>query len=95
MRITIIGGDDNSVYKDGVVRANLDLSGCGLPNDFWAFQWGEGGVEAGHIEFVSSLVDNQTVTEIPAWANACIAVLEAKIAEEEAEAAAAAAQQEV
>lgn len=89
MRIVIVSAD-NAVGKDGEFRSGLDLSGCGLPDNFWAFQWGENGVEAGHIEFNSPMIQNEEVTAIPAWADACIAVLEAKVAQEEAEAAAAA-----
>lgn len=90
MRITIIAGNgDNSVYLDGVSRGGLDLSQCGLPNNFWAFQWNERGNNTGHIEYDSPLIDNTPVTEIPSWATACIVVLQAKIDQEAAEAAAA------
>lgn len=88
MRITIIGGDDQSVYVDGVSRAGLDLSDCGLPDEFWAFQWGENGTESGHIEFKSALTQNQEVTEKPAWVLACMAKLQAKLDQEAAEQAA-------
>ena len=94
MRITIIGGEDQSVYVDGESRGGLDLSQCGLPANFWAFQWNERGGNMGHIEYDSSLIDNTPVTEIPVWVNACIAVLRAKIDQEAAEAAEAAAQNE-
>lgn len=87
MRITIIGGEDQSVYLNGKAREGLDLSQCGLPANFWAFQWGERGQESGHIEYNSPLIQNDSVTEIPAWANACVAVLQAKLDQEAAEAA--------
>lgn len=86
MRITIIGGEDQSVYVDGESCGGLDLSQCGLPANFWAFQWNERGNNMGHIEYDSPLIDNTTVTEIPAWATACIAVLQAKLDQEAAEA---------
>lgn len=91
MRIIVIN-NDRVVSVDGVARDNLDLSGCGLPANFWAFQWGERGKNSGHIEYDSPMIQNDEVTEIPAWVNACINVLNAKIAQEEADAAAAAQQ---
>ena len=92
MRIVIMGVD-NTVGKDGVFREGLDLSQCGLPANFWAFQWGERGQQSGHIEYDSPMIQNDPVTEIPAWATACIAVWQAKLDQEAAEAAEAAAQQ--
>lgn len=89
MRITIIvGNGDNSVYVDGQSRGGLDFSDCGLPQDFWAFQWGENGTESGHIEFKSAMTQNQEVTEKPSWVSACIAKLQAKLDQEAAEQAA-------
>ena len=91
MRITIISGNgDNSVYVDGESRGDLDLSQCGLPENFWAFQWNEKGNNKGHIEFNSPEMQNQEVTEVPTWANNCVAVFHAKIQQEAAEEAAAA-----
>lgn len=87
MRLVIIGVD-NMVGKDGVFREGLDLSQCGLPTNFWAFQWNEHGNNTGHIEYNSPLIQNDSVTEIPAWANACVAVWQAKLDQEAAEAAA-------
>jgi len=92
MRITIIAGnEDNSVYLDGEARRGLDLSQCGLPQNFWAFQWNERGNNIGHIEYNSPMIQNDQVTEIPTWATACIAVLQAKLDQEAAEAEAEAA----
>ena len=88
MRISIIGVD-STVGKDGVFCEGLDLSQCGLPANFWAFQWGERGQESGHIEYDSSMIQNDSVTEIPAWATACVAVWQAKLDQEAAEAEAA------
>ena len=90
MRI-VITGVDGVVGKNGVFRDGLDLSQCGLPTNFWAFQWGEHGQESGHIEYNSPMIQNDQVTEIPAWANACVSVLQAKLDQEAAEAEAAAA----
>jgi predicted nicotinamide N-methyase len=87
MRITIIG-IDNAVGVDGNFRGDLDLSQCGLPANFWAFQWNEHEDNTGHIEYNSPLTQNTQVTEIPAWAAACIAVWQAKLDQEAAEAAA-------
>jgi predicted nicotinamide N-methyase len=84
MRLVIIGVD-NMVGKDGVFRGNLDLSQCGLPANFWAFQWNEHGDNTGHIEYNSPTIQNDQVTEIPAWATACIAVWQAKLDQEAAE----------
>ena len=91
MRISIIGVD-NTVGIDGVFREGLDLSQCGLPANFWAFQWGERGQKSGHIEYDSPMIQNDPVTEIPVWATACIAVLQAQL-DQEAEAARIAAEQ--
>lgn len=88
MRLVIIGVD-NMVGKDGVFRGNLNLSQCGLPTNFWAFQWNERGDNTGHIEYNSPLIQNDLVTELPAWANACVAVWQAKLDQEAAEAEAA------
>lgn len=92
MRITIVG-IDGTVGKDNVFREGLDLSQCGLPANFWAFQWGERGQESGHIEYNSPMIQNDLVTEIPAWATACVAVWQTKLDQEAAEEAAEAAAQ--
>ena len=85
MRLVIIGVD-NMVGKDGVFREGLDLSQCGLPANFWALQWNERGNNTGHIEYDSPLIDNTSITEIPTWATACVAVWQAKLDQETAEA---------
>jgi hypothetical protein len=97
MRLVIIGVD-NTVGVDGNFRNGLDLVGCGLPENFWALQWNEHGDEKGHIEYNSPMIQNQEITEVPNWANACVAVWQAKLDQEaveavEAEAARLAAQQ--
>ena len=88
MRITIVGVD-NAVGVDGNFRGDLDLSQCGLPANFWAFQWGQNGDNTGEIEYDSPMIQNDSVTEIPTWATACVAVWQAKLDQEAAEAEAA------
>lgn len=88
MRLVIIGAD-STVGKDGVFRSDLDLSGCGLPANFWALQWNEHGDNTGHIEYNSPSIQNDSITEIPAWATACVAVWQATLDQEAAEAEAA------
>lgn len=88
MRITIIN-EDGAVGVNKNFRLNLDLSQCGLPANFWAFQWNQNGDNTGEIEYNSSTIQNDLVTEIPAWATACIAVWQAKLDQEAAEAEAA------
>jgi hypothetical protein len=81
MKLTIITAD-NAVYKDDVSYSGLDLSSCGIPANVWALQWQN---TTGWIEDKSALVDNQTITELPAWATACVTKWdEAKAAEEAA-----------
>jgi hypothetical protein len=91
MRITIVGAD-NAVGVDEKFRYDLNLSQCGLPANFWAFQWNQNGDNTGEIEYNSPMIQNDPVTEIPAWATACIAVLQAQL-DQEAEAARIAAEQ--
>jgi hypothetical protein len=104
MRITIIPVD-GTVNKDGQTYIGLDLVSCGIPADVHALQWEEHEPNKGHIEFKSALVQNQNITELPAWANACVAkwdeaetarlaaVEAARLAAEEAAAARLAAEQ--
>jgi hypothetical protein len=81
MKLTIIA-DDNAVYKDNVSYSNLNLSSCGIPVNVSALQWQD---TSGWVEDKSPLVQNQDITELPAWANACVAKWdEAKAAEEAA-----------
>lgn len=88
MRLVIVNAD-SAVGKDGEFRSGLDLSQCGLPENFWALQWNERGNNQGHIEYDSPLIQNTPITELPAWANACVAVWQAKLDQEAAEAEAA------
>jgi len=90
MKLTIITAD-NAVYKDGVAYLNLDLSTCGIPSNVSALQWQD---TSGWVEDKSALVDNSTITELPAWATACMVKWdEIKAAEAAALAAHQAAQQ--
>jgi hypothetical protein len=68
MRLTIIPVD-GTVNKDGLAYLELDLSSCNIPEDVHALQWHD---TAGWIEYNSPLVENQPITELPAWANCCV-----------------------
>jgi hypothetical protein len=68
MRLTIIPAD-GSVGENGVFYNNLNLSSCNIPADVHALQWDD---TAGWIEYNSPLVENQPITELPAWANCCV-----------------------
>jgi len=80
MKLTIITAD-NAVYKDDVSYPDLDLNSCGIPDNVWALQWQD---ISGWIEDKSALVDNLAITELPAWAAACVAKWDEKKAAEEA-----------
>lgn len=69
MKLTIIP-IDGSVGEDSVFYNGLDLSSCGIPADVHALQW-DGA--AGWIEYESPLVQNEPITELPTWANCCMA----------------------
>lgn len=71
MKIVIVK-ETNTVGKDGVFYDNLDLSSCGLPNNLWALQWYDN--NTGHIEYDSPMIQNDEITELPAWATASIDV---------------------
>ena len=68
MKLTIICAD-GSVGENGLFYNDLDLSSCGIPADVHALQWQD---TAGWIEYKSALVQNQNITELPAWANCCM-----------------------
>lgn len=85
MRLVILA-ETNTVGKDNVIYDNLDLSSCGLPENLWALQWNDN--NTGHIEY-NSPIDNDPITELPSWAQACLIKYEeraAEIAVEEAKA---------
>ena len=68
MKLTIIPVD-GSVGEDGKFYNDLNLSSCAIPADIHALQWQD---TAGWIEYNSPLVENQPITELPAWANCCM-----------------------
>lgn len=76
MKLTIIV-EDNAVYVDGVMKAYapnpLDLTQCGIPDNVWALQWKE---TFGWIEFADNpdgtKPNNEPITALPQWANACV-----------------------
>lgn len=70
-RLTIII-NDSAVYRDQGVLMGLDLSNCGIPSGVHALQWSN---NVGHIEY-SGPIPNDNITELPEWANNCIAVWE-------------------
>ena len=78
----IIIVEDNSVVKNGVGHDGLDLSSCDIPPNVSALQWDN---TAGEIEF-DTAIDNESITELPAWATACEAVWQQKEDEKEDEA---------
>jgi hypothetical protein len=63
MKLTIIK-NDGAVYKDSVSYADLSLPT--IPSDVHALQWNG---STGHIEFVNNVKANETITELPSWAN--------------------------
>jgi hypothetical protein len=79
MKLTIIPSD-GAVYKDGISYSRLDLSI--VPANIHALQWYE---TEGEIEFNGRpKPQNETITELPSWANACVNKWnEVKAAEEE------------
>lgn len=98
MKLTIIPVD-GAVYKDGYSYSGLDLSAA--PSNVHALQWKD---TKGWIEFKDNddgtKPQNEVITELPSWANACVtkwdeaetarlaAVEAAKLAAEEARLAA-------
>jgi hypothetical protein len=70
MKLVIIP-DDGAVYIDGVCHSELDLSTA--PDNVHALQWKN---DKGWIEFKDNddgtKPQNESITELPQWANACI-----------------------
>ena len=84
MKLTIIR-EDGAVYKDGISYSGLDLSS--VPSNVHALQWYE---TEGEIEFSGRpKPQNETITELPSWANICITKWDEDKAAEEAAVAAA------
>ena len=90
MRLVIIKST-GTVGKDGVFAENVDLSSCGLPENFWALQWNEYGGDTGHIEFNTPNMQNQEISELPSWVDACLVAYQEKRDQDAAELAAEAA----
>ena len=63
MKLSIIK-NDGAVYKNNVSYSNLSLTT--IPSDVHALQWNE---STGHIEFVNNVKANETIIELPSWAN--------------------------
>jgi len=84
MRLTIIP-TDGAVYVDNISYAGLDLTTCAVPNDVHALQWKDA---KGWVEFKTLEDDtkpqNQVITELPDWANACKSKWDEAKANEEA-----------
>lgn len=79
-RITIIV-EDGFVSVDGTSKTQPhDFSNCNIPTEVHALQWYDG---RGWVEFrddndpFTPKPANQEITELPAWANACVAVHDA------------------
>ncbi len=65
MKLTIIT-EDSSVGKDGMFYQDLDLTSCSIPSNVWALQWNN---NSGHIEYKGEDIQNEDITELPAWAS--------------------------
>jgi hypothetical protein len=83
MRLTIVPSDKN-IGIDGLFL-NMDLSSCAIPVNIHALQWYE---TEGEIEFINNpdrtKPQNEFISELPAWANACVNKWnETKVAQEE------------
>lgn len=74
MRLTIIPVD-NAVYVDRECRI-LDLTSCDIPDDIHALQWlgASGWIEFGDNDGDGIKPANETISALPAWANACVQV---------------------
>ena len=70
MKLTIIPSD-KTVYVNSISIGDLVLSTANIPVDVHALQWDE---VAGSIEFIDKNIPNQSISELPAWANACVAI---------------------
>ena len=67
-RLTIVVAD-KAVYKNREGYSDLDLSGCGIPEDVWVFQWENG---EGWIEFKDSRENEPfSGSDFPEWVIKC------------------------
>jgi hypothetical protein len=79
MKLSIIK-NDRAVYKDSVSYSNLSLTT--IPSDVHALQWND---SVGHIEFVNNVKANETITELPSWANDALTAWQTAYEAEQAE----------
>jgi len=70
MKLTIIPSD-KTVYVNSISFGNLDLLTANIPASIHALQWDD---VVGSIEFIDPNIDNQSIAELPDWANACVAI---------------------
>jgi hypothetical protein len=70
MKLTIIPSD-KTVYVNSLSFSDLDLLTANIPVDVHALQWDE---IVGSIEFIDKNIPNQSITELPNWANTCVAI---------------------
>lgn len=72
MRLTIIPVD-GTIGVDNYFYSNLDLTSCNIPSNIHALQWYE---TEGEVEFINNpdrtKPQNEIITILPDWANACI-----------------------
>jgi hypothetical protein len=72
MRLTIVPSD-KKIGVDSVFFSGLDLSSCAIPANIHALQWYE---TEGEVEFIDNpdrtKPQNELISELPAWANACV-----------------------
>jgi hypothetical protein len=85
MKLTIVPSD-KKIGIDNLFFSDLDLSSCAIPTNIHALQWYE---TEGEIEFVDNpdrtKPQNELISELPVWANACVAKWdEAKAAQQAA-----------
>jgi len=73
MKLTIVPSDKN-VGVDELFFSGLDLSACNIPSNIHALQWYE---TEGEVEFINNpdrtKPQNEIISELPVWANACVA----------------------
>lgn len=72
MRLTIVPSD-KKIGVDELFFGDLDLSACAIPTNVHALQWYE---TEGEVEFINNpdrtKPQNELISELPAWANACV-----------------------
>jgi hypothetical protein len=69
MRLTIVP-IDKKVGVDELFFSNLDLASCNIPANIHALQWYD---TEGEVEFNGRpKPQNELISELPEWANACV-----------------------